>query len=207
MLLPDGVTPDATVSGTVETNSTQVSEGSVFFALPGEVTDGHLYAGDAVARGAALVIAERALELSVPVLVVADGVVALGALARLVVARVRAGGRLRVVGITGSNGKTTTKNLIQAILSGEGPTVAPAGSFNNHVGAPITMLKVDEGTEYLVSEMGASRPGEIARLVGMAMPDLSRSGSHTPVSSVASRRRSARNPKSCVNCRTRRSLC
>ena len=122
-----------------------------------------------------MVVAERPLETSlpVPVLIVENGVVALADLARLVVARVREAGRLRVVGITGSNGKTTTKNLLRAILSAEGPTVAPAGSFNNHVGAPITMLQVDETTEYLVSEMGASGAGEIARLVGIAMPDIS----------------------------------
>jgi UDP-N-acetylmuramoyl-tripeptide--D-alanyl-D-alanine ligase len=175
LLLPPGV-DDAgalVVDGSVQTNSALVEPGSIFFALRGQVTDGHLYAADAVERGAALVVAERPLELPVPVVVVPDGVVALADLARLVVARVRASGLLRVVGITGSNGKTTTKNLLQAILSAEGPTVAPAGSFNNHVGAPITMLQVDASTEYLVSEMGASRAGEIARLVGIAMPDIS----------------------------------
>jgi UDP-N-acetylmuramoyl-tripeptide--D-alanyl-D-alanine ligase len=86
---------------------------------------------------------------------------------------VRASGRLTVIGITGSNGKTTTKNLLRAILEAEGPTVAPAGSFNNQVGAPITMLQVDDSTEYLISEMGASGEGEIARLVGIAVPDIS----------------------------------
>ena len=178
LLLPPGVEraavlADTVVSGSVQTNSSLVTAGSIFFALRGAVTDGYLYIADAVDRGAALIIAERAVETTVPVLVVEDGVVALADLARLVVARVRAGGRLRVVGITGSNGKTTTKNLLRAILEAEGPTVAPAGSFNNHVGAPITMLQVDETTEYLVSEMGASGMGEIARLVGIAMPDIS----------------------------------
>src|SRR5690606_37517510 len=121
------------VSGSVETDSRLVGPGSVFFALPGETTDGALFAPDAVAAGAALVVAERRLDLPVPVLVVPDGVAALAALARLVVARVRDLGRLRVVAVTGSNGKTTTKNLLSAILSAEGPTVAPQGSFNNHV--------------------------------------------------------------------------
>jgi UDP-N-acetylmuramoyl-tripeptide--D-alanyl-D-alanine ligase len=177
LLLPSGSPADSSselvVSGSVQTNSTLVTPGSVFFALRGDVTDGHLFVADAVQRGATLVIAERALTTTVPLLVVADGVLALADLARLVVARVRARGRLRVIGITGSNGKTTTKNLLRAILEAEGPTVAPAGSFNNHVGAPITMLQVDESTEYLVSEMGASGVGEIARLVGIAMPDIS----------------------------------
>ncbi len=178
LLLPPGADSDAAlastvVDGSVQTNSSLVMPGSIFFALRGAVTDGHLFIADAVERGAALVIAERPVETAVPVLVVDDGVLALADLARLVVARVRAGGRLRVVGITGSNGKTTTKNLLRAILEAEGPTVAPTGSFNNHVGAPITMLQVDDTTEYLVSEMGASGEGEIARLVGIAMPDIS----------------------------------
>lgn len=173
LVLPRRVAADEFVTGSVQTNSTLVEPGSIFFALPGEVTDGHLFADDAVERGAALVVAERPLELAVPVLIVPNGVVALADLARLVVARVRASGRLTMIGITGSNGKTTTKNLLQAILEAEGPTVAPAGSFNNHVGAPITMTRVDESTRYLISEMGASHPGEIARLVGIAVPDIS----------------------------------
>jgi UDP-N-acetylmuramoyl-tripeptide--D-alanyl-D-alanine ligase len=173
LLLPHRITDDAFVGGSVQTNSTRVIPGSIFFALPGETTDGHLYAPDAVERGAAMVVAERPLELPVPVLVVPDGVAALAELARLVVARLRASGRPRVIGITGSNGKTTTKNLLHAILAAEGPTVAPVGSFNNQVGAPITMLQADESTEYLISEMGASAEGDIARLVAIAMPDIS----------------------------------
>lgn len=173
LLLPSGSGRDDIVDGSVQTNSSLVTPGSIFFALRGEVTDGFLFAPDAVERGAAVVVAERAFDTTVPVLVVADGVRALADLARLVVARVRAAGPLKVIGITGSNGKTTTKNLLAAILTEVGPTVAPIGSFNNHVGAPITMLQVDETTEYLVSEMGASGIGEIARLVGIAMPDIS----------------------------------
>ncbi len=165
-------TAEQVVGGSVETDSRLVGAGSIFFALPGEVTDGHLFAEGAVTNGAALVVAERPLDLDVPVLVVDDGVAALAALARDVVARVRARGRLRVVAVTGSNGKTTTKNLMRAIFSAEGPTVAPEGSFNNHVGAPISMLRVDESTAYLVVEMGASGVGEIARLVSIVTPDV-----------------------------------
>ena len=165
-------TAEQVVGGSVETDSRLVGAGSIFFALPGEVTDGHLFAEGAVANGAVLVVAERPLDLDVPVLVVDDGVAALAALARDVVARVRARGRLRVVAVTGSNGKTTTKNLMRAIFSAEGPTVAPEGSFNNHVGAPISMLRVDESTAYLVVEMGASGVGEIARLVSIVTPDV-----------------------------------
>ncbi|HWM33719.1 MAG TPA: Mur ligase domain-containing protein, partial [Pseudolysinimonas sp.] len=86
LLLPPGADPDAVVTGSVQTDSRLVEPGSVFFALPGETTDGALFAPAAVEAGAALVIAERALELPVPVLVVSDGVEALSALARTVVA-------------------------------------------------------------------------------------------------------------------------
>jgi UDP-N-acetylmuramoyl-tripeptide--D-alanyl-D-alanine ligase len=164
--------PESIVDGSVETDSRLVTPGAVFFALPGETTDGALFAPAAVAAGAALVIAERELDAGGSLIVVPNGVQALAALARLVVARVRALGRLKVVAITGSNGKTTTKNLLRAVLAAEGPTVAPEGSFNNHVGAPISMLRVDEGTEYLVVEMGASHVGEIARLVSIVTPDI-----------------------------------
>lgn len=164
--------PTARVDGRVETDSRLVTAGGIFFALPGESTDGALFAPSAVEAGAALVIAPRPLDVDADQIVVDDGVAALGALARTVVARVRARGRLKVVAITGSNGKTTTKNLLRAVLSAEGPTVAPDGSFNNHVGAPISMLRVDEETEYLVVEMGASHVGEIARLVSVVTPDI-----------------------------------
>jgi UDP-N-acetylmuramoyl-tripeptide--D-alanyl-D-alanine ligase len=164
--------PGRSVEGSVETDSRMVTADAVFFALPGETTDGALFAPAAVEAGAALVIAERELETGSALIVVPDGVAALAALARLVVARVRALGRLKVVAITGSNGKTTTKNLLRAVLAAEGPTVAPEGSFNNHVGAPISMLRVDSSTEYLVVEMGASKIGEIARLIQIVTPDI-----------------------------------
>ncbi|GAB3406298.1 UDP-N-acetylmuramoyl-tripeptide--D-alanyl-D-alanine ligase [Schumannella luteola] len=168
-----GLDADTTVGGQVETDSRLVGAGSIFFALPGEVTDGHRFAAGAVDAGAALIVTERELELGTPQIVVANGVLALADLAREVVARVRAHGRLKVVGITGSNGKTTTKNLLRAVLSAQGPTVAPPGSFNNHVGAPVSMLRVDDDSEFLIVEMGAAGVGEIARLVGIVTPDVS----------------------------------
>jgi UDP-N-acetylmuramoyl-tripeptide--D-alanyl-D-alanine ligase len=166
--------PDAaaTVSGTVHTDSRLVRAGDIFFALPGDVTDGHLFAPDAVAAGAALLIVEHALELDVPQIEVADGVAALAALATEVVARVRVGGALTVIAVTGSNGKTTTKNMLRAICSAEGETIAPEGSFNNHVGAPISMLGVTRTSRFLLVEAGASGPGEIARIAAMAPPDI-----------------------------------
>jgi len=172
LVLPARIGADSIVEGGVETDSRLVVPGSIFFALPGEVTDGHLFAPAAVEAGAALVIVRQRLGLDVAQIVVADGLEALGTLAREVVARVRAGGQLRVIGITGSNGKTTTKNLLRAILSAVGPTVAPRDSFNNQVGAPISMLRIDHSTRYLVVEMGASGAGKIARLVSIARPDI-----------------------------------
>ncbi|WP_426325078.1 UDP-N-acetylmuramoyl-tripeptide--D-alanyl-D-alanine ligase [Microbacterium sp. E-13] len=170
--LADGATPDSLITGAVDTDSRLIRPGGVFVAKPGEETDGHLFVGAAVENGAALAIVERRVEASVSQIVVADAVAALADLAREVVGRVKALGDLRVVGITGSNGKTTTKNLLARILEGESETVAPKASFNNEVGAPLTMLRVTESTRYLVSELGASAPGEIARLAGLVDPDI-----------------------------------
>lgn len=165
-------TPDTTVSGDVDTDSRLIEPGGIFVAKPGEATDGHLFVAAAVERGAALAIVERELDDAVSQIVVADAVAALSDLARDVVGRVRAGGDLRIVGITGSNGKTTTKNLLARILSDEGDTVSPRASFNNEVGAPLTMLRVTDDTRYLVSEFGASGPGAIAHLAGLVTPDI-----------------------------------
>ncbi|WP_270352547.1 UDP-N-acetylmuramoyl-tripeptide--D-alanyl-D-alanine ligase [Microbacterium testaceum] len=165
-------TPDTLVSGLVDTDSRLIEPGGVFVAKPGETTDGHLFVGTAVERGAVLALVERELDDDVSQIVVPDVVAALGALASDVVARVRAHGDLKIVGITGSNGKTTTKNLLARILEAEGETVAPRASFNNEVGAPLTMLRVTEATRYLVSEFGASAPGAIARLAGLVTPDI-----------------------------------
>ena len=169
---PAALTAESLVSGAVHTDSREVGAGDVFVAKPGEETDGHLFAPAAVAGGAAVIIVERLLDLPVAQVLVPDAVTALGDLATVVIARVRALGRLKIVGVTGSNGKTTTKNLLRAILERVGPTVAARASFNNEVGAPLTMLEVTEETEFLVAEMGASDIGEIARLVRMARPDI-----------------------------------
>jgi len=171
-IVPSDYPSDLVVDGPAHTDSRLVEPGALFFALPGAETDGHLFAPAAVENGAALVIAERELDLPAPVIVVSNGVEALAALAKAVVANVRESGTLSVIGITGSNGKTTTKNLLRAILTKQGETVAPQGSFNNHVGAPISMLGVTPSTRYLIVEMGASGAGEIARLVSIARPDI-----------------------------------
>ncbi|MET4780700.1 UDP-N-acetylmuramoyl-tripeptide--D-alanyl-D-alanine ligase [Glaciihabitans sp. UYNi722] len=161
------------VAGSVQTDSRLVEPGSIFFALSGEVTDGHLFAPSATEGGAAVLIVERAVEVVLPQIVVGDTLQALADLAKAVVATVRAGGGLTIIGITGSNGKTTTKNMLRAMLSAVGPTVAPPGSFNNQVGAPLSMLSIDFETRFLVVEMGASGAGDIARTVAIATPDIS----------------------------------
>lgn len=167
-----GDTGDTVVSGIVDTDSRAMADGGIFVAKPGDVTDGHRFVGAAIEAGARVAIVEHPVDDEVTQIVVADAVAALAALARDVVARVRAAGRLQVIGITGSNGKTTTKNLLARILQDEGETVAPRDSFNNEVGAPVTMLRVTEDTRYLVSEFGASRIGRIAELAGLVTPDV-----------------------------------
>jgi UDP-N-acetylmuramoyl-tripeptide--D-alanyl-D-alanine ligase len=165
-------TPETVVDGAVTTDSREIGPGDVFFAKRGEFDDGHRFAPAAAEQGAALLVVEHPLDLDVPQIVVRDTVDALGALATEVVRRVRELGALRIVGVTGSNGKTTTKNLLRAVLERVGPTVAARASFNNEVGAPITMLELTADTRFLVAEMGASGVGEIARLVRMARPDV-----------------------------------
>ena len=170
--LAPGATADTVISGAVDTDSRLIEAGGVFVAKPGEETDGHLFVDAAAGKGAALAIVERTVDAPVSQIVVADAVEALADLASDVVKRVKDAGDLRVVGITGSNGKTTTKNLLARILEGEGETVSPKASFNNEVGAPLTMLRVTASTRYLVSEFGASGPGAIARLAGLVDPDV-----------------------------------
>lgn len=163
---------ESLISGPVVVDSRRATHGCVFIAMRGENTDGHHFVSAAIDAGARVIIAERALDAAIPVIVVKDSLDALTVLARVVVARVRALGKLRVVAVTGSNGKTTTKNMLRAILDTVGPVVAPRESFNNEVGAPLSMLDITEETEFLVVEMGASAEGEIARLVSIVMPDV-----------------------------------
>jgi UDP-N-acetylmuramoyl-tripeptide--D-alanyl-D-alanine ligase len=166
------VEPGLVVNGLVDTDSRELGEGDIFFAKPGEFTDGWNFIGNARDAGVALVVAERESEVEIPHIIVADVVVALADLAREVVSRVRQEGHLTVIGITGSNGKTTTKNLVGALCQRLGPTVLAKASFNNEVGAPLTMLRVEQDTRYLVLELGASGVGHIARLTDIASLDI-----------------------------------
>ena len=168
----DGSGPDTVIDGESQTDSREIGPGQIFFARRGEETDGHRYADRAVDAEAALLVVERDVDRRAPQILVSDSTVALGALATEVVRRVRDAGGLTIVGITGSNGKTTTKNLVAAMAERTGPTVASAKSFNNEVGGPLTMLRVAPDTRTLVAEMGASAEGEIARLTAMAPPHI-----------------------------------
>ena len=166
------IAPEMVVSGLVDTDSRVIGSGDIFFAKPGEVTDGWNFIADAHEAGAVVVVAERESDTAIAHIIVDDVVIALADLAREVVARVRVGGELTVIGITGSNGKTTTKNLVADLCSRLGPTVWPKASFNNEVGAPLTMLRVMHDTRYLVLELGASGVGHIARLTDIVALDI-----------------------------------
>ncbi|MGW2095255.1 UDP-N-acetylmuramoyl-tripeptide--D-alanyl-D-alanine ligase [Promicromonospora sukumoe] len=169
--------PDVTVTGAVIIDSRQAAPGALFVALPGERVDGHDFAARAVSAGATLVLAARELD-GLPTVVVDDPQEALGELARHVLATVREGGDgwPKVVGVTGSVGKTTTKDLLGQLLtpevSGEDAIIVPTGSFNNEIGLPLTVLRVTPATRYLVAEMGADRIGNIAYLTRIAPPDV-----------------------------------
>ena len=167
-----GATPGTVIDGDAQTDSREVRPGQMFFARRGETTDGHRFIGTAIDAGAAVIVGERDTDQRVPQILVSDTTEALGHLAAAVVTRVRSVGDLRIVGITGSNGKTSTKNLVRAMAERLGETVASEKSFNNEVGGPLTMLRITESTRYLVAEMGASAPGEIRRLTRMAPPDI-----------------------------------
>jgi UDP-N-acetylmuramoyl-tripeptide--D-alanyl-D-alanine ligase len=161
---------DAVVTGPVVIDSRQAVPGALFAALPGERVDGHDYAAAAAANGAAAVLADRPLPAAgAPVIVVPDVTVALGRLARAVLDRLP---DAVVVGITGSSGKTSTKDLTAQVVERLGPTIAPQGSLNNEIGLPLTVLRADEATRYLVLEMSARGIGHIAYLTGIAPPRI-----------------------------------
>ena len=166
------VGPDVLVTGPVVTDSREAAEGSLYIARRGEAADGHTFVSGAVARGAVAVIVEHEVDEAVAQIVVNDSTEALGALARAHVEKLRSGGDLDVIAMTGSVGKTTTKDLLLQIMSEDGPTVAPKLSFNNEVGLPLTVLLADESTRHLVLEMGASGPGHITYLTNIVSPDV-----------------------------------
>ena len=163
---------DVPVTGPVVTDSREAQAGSLYVARRGESADGHAFVSGAATRGAVAAIVEHEVDEAVAQIVVEDSTEALGALARAHVEKLRSSGDLDVIAMTGSVGKTTTKDLLLQIMSEDGPTVAPKLSFNNEVGLPLTVLLADESTRHLVLEMGASAPGHITYLTDIVAPDV-----------------------------------
>lgn len=162
--IPD---PQALVTGPVVIDSRKVEPGGLFVAFAGEHVDGHDYAAWAVQAGAVAVLAARRVD-GVPAIVVDDVQAALGALAKHVVERLGA----TTVGLTGSVGKTSTKDLIAQLLQRLGPTVWPPGNLNNEIGLPLTALLVAEDTRHVVLEMGARGIGHIRYLAALTPPRI-----------------------------------
>jgi UDP-N-acetylmuramoyl-tripeptide--D-alanyl-D-alanine ligase len=158
------------VTGAVTLDSRAVGAGDLFVAVAGERVDGHDFLAAAATAGAVGALCVRP-DPALPCVVVDDPVAALGLLAAGVHARLTAGG-LRTLALTGSSGKTSTKDLLGQVLGAAGPTVSPPGSFNNDIGLPLTVLSADEDTEFLVLEMGARGIGHIARLCAVARPQI-----------------------------------
>jgi UDP-N-acetylmuramoyl-tripeptide--D-alanyl-D-alanine ligase len=157
--------PAAVVTGEVVIDSRRAGPGGLFAAVAGERADGHDFASAAVAAGAVAVLASR--PVPVPSVLVGDVPAALAALARFVADSLPAAA---IAGLTGSSGKTTTKDLAAQLIERLGPTIAPAGSFNNEFGLPLTVLRADAATRYLVLELSARGPGHIAYLCRIAPP-------------------------------------
>ncbi|GLW97302.1 UDP-N-acetylmuramoyl-tripeptide--D-alanyl-D-alanine ligase [Microtetraspora sp. NBRC 16547] len=157
----------AVVRGPVVIDSRAVAPGSLFVAIKGERADGHDFAAQACADGAVAVLASRPVEA--PAVIVEDVLAAMAALAATVVSELR---DATVVSLTGSAGKTTTKDLLARLAARMGPTVATVGSYNNEIGYPLTVLRADEGTRFLVLELGARNIGHIADLARIAPPRI-----------------------------------
>jgi len=152
----------------VSTDTRTLAPGALFVALRGERYDAHDFIATARERGATAVLVDHEIAIDMPQIVVADTLAALGDLARAV----RSQRDARVVGITGSNGKTTVKTLTASILTRHGRTHVNAGNYNNEIGLPLTLIAMPINTQYAVLEMGAGKPGDIAYLARIARPDI-----------------------------------
>jgi UDP-N-acetylmuramoyl-tripeptide--D-alanyl-D-alanine ligase len=156
------------VDGPVVTDSRECGPGGLYVARIGEHADGHDFVGAARAAGAVAALTSRGV-VAIPHLVIDDVQTAFGDLARAVV---DASPALRIIGITGSSGKTSTKDLLAQVLSGAGETVAAVGSYNGEIGVPLTVCRVTPSTRFLVVEMGARGIGHIAYLTRIAPPHI-----------------------------------
>lgn len=160
--------PAVVVDGPVITDAREAAAGSLYVARVGEHADGHAYVPQAAERGASAALTTRPVD-GLPCVVVEDTQAAFVALSRALIDRLP---QLHVVGITGSSGKTSTKDLLGAVLAADGETVAPQGSYNSEVGVPLTVCRVTERTRHLVVEMGARGAGHIAYLTTIAPPQV-----------------------------------
>ncbi len=158
---------DATITG-VAIDTRDLQPGDLFVAIRGDRVDGHAYLDEAASRGAMGALVTRKVDSTLPQVLVDDSALALGDLA----SAVRAQRNARVVGITGSNGKTTVKSLVAAILSRHGRTHVSTGNHNNELGLPLSLLAMPADTDFAVLEMGAGKPGDIAYLAAIARPDI-----------------------------------
>ncbi len=163
-----GATGDERVTGPVVADSRESGPGGLFLAFAGEHADGHEHAAAAVAAGAVAALVSRPVP-GVPCVVVDDVLVAVS---RLATAHLDSLAELTVVGVTGSSGKTSTKDLLAQVLAVHGPTVAPQGSYNNELGVPLTVLQADASTRFLVVEMGARGIGHVAHLCRISPPQV-----------------------------------
>ena len=143
--------------------------GSLYVALRGERFDGHDFAADALARGAVALLVERLLEVDAPQVLVDSSEQALARIA----AGMQRGRGARVVGITGSNGKTSVKTLVLSVLQQAGRAYANPGNRNNEIGLPLAVIDAPEDADFAIYEMGAGKPGDIAYLAAIAVPDVS----------------------------------
>ena len=148
-------------------DSRTIKNGDVFLALRGERADGHDFVDDAISHGAALSLVTKTV--NGPHILVDDVMVAIAAAASYIRTSLT---NLNVIGITGSQGKTTTKDMVYSILSHEGPTIAAEGSFNNDLGVPLTLLRCKHETRYCIVEMGARHGGDISALTRIATPNV-----------------------------------
>ncbi len=162
-----GINPEAVITEYPEIDSRKVTEGSFFVALPGERVDGNTFAREAIDNGSRFAITTTRLDI--PSLLVEDAGVALVKLASAARERMK---HCTFIGITGSHGKTTTKDLLGHILSIRGECVVPSGSFNNEIGVPLTILHCTDVTQFCVVEMGARHMGDIAQLCQIAQPHI-----------------------------------
>lgn len=171
LMMPSGKAGDVTLSA-VCTDTRELSKGSLFVALRGENYDGHAFAADAAQKGAACLMLDELAgssgELDVPVVLVKDTLLGLQRLAKWYRQQLN----IKVIGITGSNGKTSTKDFTASVLAQKFKVNATKGNLNNHIGLPLSVLATEESDEVCVWEMGMNHPGEIAPLCEIASPEI-----------------------------------